>query len=335
MVKRSIKSLPPVSIVIVHRNSTTTILHTLESLKKQDYPIAEILIVDNRSTDDSLQKINKFSQKNKSLNIKVLLQKENNGISNSYNRGVKASKSSKVIIMQADCVLPSSREISLMMAPINKAGNEIVAGISMTLMPRKIWNKYNFWEQCTLEGNVDKNLVGFNGKFDYVNKKMYLKVGGFDEKNFYAGIGGEDADLTMRLKKIGRIVTTKARVVHLHYLGENFSIKDWILTRKLYARSYGKIIAIHKTNLPVDVLLLGIKPVLALASFIPFLFPYSFMAMIVFNFLHMNIMYRTRETLLNPRILLLPLISIGLIYYETFWMLEQFFSPVKKWEVIK
>lgn len=332
MVKKYKKLLPKVSVVIVHRNSSTTIIHTLESLRKQTYPIGEVIIVDNHSTDDSLDKIKKFSNNNKSLNIKILHQIENKGVGNSYNKGVKASKSDLVIIMQADGVLPSSREVGLIMAPVIKGNDDIIASTSITLMPRYVWDKYNFWEKCMLGGSVDKNLEGFNGKFDYVNKKLYLKIGGFDEKNFYAGVGGEDADLTMRLKKSGRVVTTKARVVHLHYLGEKYSMMDWILNRKLFARSYGKIIGMHKTDLPLDVLLLGVKPALALGSFIPFFFPYNFLAIIVFNILYMKIMYTTQETLLNPRIFLLPLISVVLIYYETFWMIEGFFLPRKSWK---
>lgn len=334
MAKKNKNFLPLVSIVIVHRNSTSTILYTLEGIKKQSYPIKEVIIVDNHSTDDSLDKIYKFSQKNPSLRVKILTKSSNTGVSNSYNMGVKAAKNNHVIIMQADGVLPSKQEIKIIMAPVFKDPS-VVASTPITLMPKYVWKKYNFWEKCMLCGGVDKNVIGFNGKFDYVNKKLYFKAGGFDEVNFNAGVGGEDADLAMRLEKVGRIIATKARVVHLHYLGEKYSMMDWILNRKLYARDYGKIIRMHKFNLPLDVLLLMTKPALAFASFIPFLFPYNFLAMIIFSFLYMRLMYTTRETLLNPRILLLPFISITLIYYETFWMFERLLSPVRKWKGIK
>ena len=331
MSKKNRNSLPPVSIVIAHRNSSSTILYTLRGIKKQTYPIKEIIIVDNHSTDDSFDKIRKFSSKNKSLNIKIIFQSKNRGVSSSYNLGVKASKSDGVIIMHADGVLPSGREVDLLMAPVIQGDDNIAVIGSITLMPKYVWNKYNFWEKCLLARSVDKEVEGFNGKFNYVNKKLYLKVGGFDEKIFW----GEDADFIMRIKKIGKVVETNARVIHLHYIGDNYSIADWILNRKLLARDYGKVIRMHKFNLPLGILLVLIKPALAFASFIPFLFPYNFLTMIIFSFLYMQIMYTTRETLLNPRIFLLPFISIALIYYETFWMLEQLLSPVKKWEGVR
>ena len=61
IVKKNKKIIAPVSIVIVHRNSPSTILKTLEGIRKQDYPIEEIIIVDNHSTEDSLSKIKHFS----------------------------------------------------------------------------------------------------------------------------------------------------------------------------------------------------------------------------------------------------------------------------------
>lgn len=334
MVKNNKKNTAPVSIVIVHRNSSTTILHTLKGIKKQDYPVKEIIIVDNHSTDDSLSKIANFSKKNKRLNIKILNKSFNTGISNSYNMGVKATNSNHVILMQADGVLPSGREISLIMKPALREDN-ISASKSDILMPKKIWNKYNFWEKCMFAPAVEKDLRGFTGKFNYVNKKLYLKAGGYDEKNFNASVGGEDTDLMIRLKKIGKVAETNAKVIHLHYLGKNYSIVNWILNRKLLARTYGKVIRMHKFNLASQPQLLIIKPCLALFSFMVFIFPYNVLPVIAFSLLYMRVMYTTKSTFTNPRIILLPFISIALVYYEAFWMLQEFLVTVKKWGGIK
>ena len=334
MMKKNEKIIVPVSIIIVHRNSSSTILYTLEGIKKQDYPIREIIIVDNRSTDDSLSKIKKFSTNNKLLNIKILNKSLNTGISNSYNMGVKASKSNYVILMQADGVLPSRKEISNIMEPVFRENN-ISATTSFILMPNKVWDKYNFWEKCMFAPALNKDQRSFTGKFNYINKELFFKAGGFDEENFNSNVGGEDVDLTIRLKKVGKVVETNAKVIHLHYLGENYSMLSWVRNRKLLARSYGKIIRMHKFNLSPQAQLLVIKPCLAFFSFMLFLFPYNLLPIVIFSLIYMRVMYTTRETFTNPRIILLPLISIALVYYETFWMLEQFFSPVKKWEGIK
>lgn len=325
----STKKLPPVSIVIVHRNSSSTILHTLDGILKQTYPVKEVTIVDNISTDNSLEKIKKFAKIHPRLNIKILIQKENKGIGSSYNRGVKASLSEHVIIMQADGVLPTKHEIATIMKPVlNDKIGTVIATTPYTIMPTYVWKTYNFWEKCLVAPSVEKKVEGFNGKFDYVNKKFYLKAGGYDEKNFNAGIGAEDADLTMRLKKVGSIIRTNATVVHLHYLGSDYTLMKWILNRKLYARSYGKIIRMYGWRLPIDMWFLLIKPILAFSIFLPILFPYNVLVIIAFLFVYMERMYRTKETLFDYHILFLPFISFFLIYYETFWMIEAFLLPV-------
>lgn len=327
------KKFPPVSIVIVHRNSSSTILKTLEGIRNQEYPVREILIVDNHSNDDSLDKIRNFSSKHKSLHIKILAKKLNTGVGNSYNIGVKAAKSNNIILMQADGFLPSKREIDIIMKPVLEENNISVSN-SNILMPMYVWSKYNFWEKCMFAPALNKDLKTFTGKFSYVNKKLYIKAGGYDEKNFNSAVGGEDTDFAVRLRKVGKMVETDARVIHLHYLGENYSFRSWAGNRKLLARSYGKIIRMH-LNMFLKIQILLVKPYLAIFSLMFFLFPYNFLPIVLFVLIYMKPMYLTKSTLTNPRIFLLPFASIALIYYETFWMIREFFAPVKKWRGVK
>lgn len=334
MVKKNEKFDIPVSIVIVHRNSSSTILKTLEGIKKQDYPIREIIIVDNHSTDDSLNKIKNFSVNNKSLHVKIINKSSNTGVGNSYNMGVKSSKSNHVILMQADGILPSKREISIIMRPVFVENNISVVN-SNILMPQYVWNNYNFWEKCMFAPALNKDLKTFTGKFSYVNRKLYLKAGGYDENNFNSDVGGEDTDFAVRLKKVGKMVETNAKVIHLHYLGKDYSLKNWVGNRKLLARSYGKVIRMYGLNPSIGAPILMIKPCLVFFSFMLFLLPYNFIPIILFPFVYMRPMYITKRTVTDLRIILLPFVSIALIYYETFWMLREFLSPVKKWEGVR
>jgi len=332
--KKNGKFLLPVSVVVVHRNSSSTIIKTLEGIKKQDYPIKEIIIVDNKSTDDSLDKIKDFSAYNKSLHIKVLTKKINTGIGNSYNMGVDLASSNHIILMQADGFLPSKKEISTVISPALQANN-IAATTSYIVMPRYVWDTYNFWEKCMFAPALEKDLQTFSGKFNYINKQLFLRAGGFDEKNFNSQIGGEDVDLTIRLKKIGEVVETNARVIHLHYLGKNYSLMSWVLNRKLLARTFGKIAKMHGFNLSFKSKLLILKPCLVFFSCFIFFSPFNFIPIIIFVFIYMEVMYTTKSTYTNPRIFLLPFISLALVYYETFWMIKEFFAPVEKWRGMK
>ena len=55
-------------------------------------------------------------------------------------------------------------------------------------------------------------------------------MGGFNEISFGGdvSVGGEDADLYLRLENKGKLILSKAKVIHLHYLGNNYSLSDWI-----------------------------------------------------------------------------------------------------------
>ena len=200
--------------------------------------------------------------------------------------------------MQADGYLPTSREISKIMAPVLEDDGDTIAAVNpITYMPQSQWNKYNFWEKCLLVVFVNKDVDNFNGKFNYINKKLFIKAGGFDESNFHFGMGGEDGDLALRLQKVGQVVKTKAKVIHLHYIGNDYSLTNWILNRKLLVRGYAKIMRMYLNKLPFDVLLINIKPLLVIASFIPFLFPYNLIILFFFPFLYMKRMYMTPQTI--------------------------------------
>jgi GT2 family glycosyltransferase len=58
-----------------------------------------------------------------------------------------------------------------------------------------------------------------DGKFVAYRKDALEKVGFFDEKNFFTG--GEDVDIWLKLKKLGKIEKVKTGIIHIHpgYLG--------------------------------------------------------------------------------------------------------------------
>ena len=97
-----------------------------------------------------------------------------------------------------------------------------------------------FWEKCLFARSVEKNDPGFNGKFDCVRKNIFLKVGGFDDDHFGddIGIGGEDADLYLRLKEQGNVVLSNARIIHLHYLGSHYKLAEKKKNRKIKLKNY-------------------------------------------------------------------------------------------------
>ncbi len=315
----------PVTVVVSMRNSASTILETLKSLVKQEYPIQKIIIIDNISTDGSVRVVEGFAKKTKRIPIKIIRHSINIGVGGSFNEGAKLANSTFVVFMHSDSMLPTTKELTLLVKPLIN-DTDAVASYSHILLPEKIWLQFNFWEKCLLARAVDKDVPGLNGKFDCVKKDVFLSLGGFDETHYGHDmfIGGEDGDLHIRLAKAGKVVCSTAGVIHLHYLSNDYRFTDWIMNRKLLARSYGRLIRMQGLQLPHTALIFGVKPILALLPFIPAITLWGIGLLFLYSFVYMNKMYRNRVTLTDPRILLLPLITVFLVYYETFWMIESF-----------
>lgn len=330
----------PVSVIVPMRDSATTLLLTLKSIEKQKYPVDEIIIIDNVSSDNSVVLANGYKKKSK-IPITIVQNKVNNGVGSSYNRGVKLAKAEYVVFMHSDSSLDSVSELEKLTQPFRNDKNT-VGSYPYVVLPEKVWETYNFWQKCLFARSVGAS-PGFNGKFDCIRKKAFLKVRGFDELTYGrdTSIGGEDADLYLRLEEQGKMVLSIAEVIHLHYLGNDYALSDWVKNRKLLARTYGRLLRFQGLSLPLSTsgkglqLPLGmfvfmIKPALAILPFFPFVHKVGIAMILLYVLFNSRKIYTTLSTLRNPRIFLLPFIDIFLLYYEVFWMIESFLFMKRK-----
>ena len=86
-----------VSIVTVCYNSADTILSTLNSVSRQDYPDIEHVVIDGASKDNTLDIINKHTFANK-----VVVSEPDNGIYDAMNKGLKLASGEVVGTLNAD-----------------------------------------------------------------------------------------------------------------------------------------------------------------------------------------------------------------------------------------
>jgi glycosyltransferase involved in cell wall biosynthesis len=93
-------SLPLVSVVVINFNYGMFLKEAVESVLTQSYPCIECLIVNDCSTDDSAEIIERLREEYGS--IKVLTNEANLGQSVSAQRGLKESSGDYVIFMDAD-----------------------------------------------------------------------------------------------------------------------------------------------------------------------------------------------------------------------------------------
>lgn len=326
MVKKKISPLKapiPVTVVIPMRNSATTLFDCLQSISTQRYPIDEILVVDNVSVDNSREIVASFAKKCP-ISVRILRQTVDRGVASSYNRGTKEAKSPFVVFMTSDVSLPTSHELEKLVAPIIRDPT-IGATYSTSVLPKFIWDKYNFWEKYFSARMVENYSSLMVLKFDCVRREAFLSVDGFDEVNFGGDnrIGGEDADLTNRLRRHWKIVRTDARSYHLHYIASDYSLVHMMQSKKMYARSMGRFLRKSPLQDVKASFIFLMKPVLAVIGLTPGI---GWVFLILFAFIYTPKMFIFPATLSDRRIMFVPILNIFFVYYETWWIVQGFFS---------
>lgn len=104
------KDLPLVSIDVITYNSASTVLETLESIKRQSYPCIELIISDDCSQDNTVDVCKKWLKDNsqKFVNSQIITSEVNTGVVGNANRALQACNGKwEKGIAADDILLPS------------------------------------------------------------------------------------------------------------------------------------------------------------------------------------------------------------------------------------
>ena len=96
--KKDREKNPKISLIIPVYNAEKYIIETINSALNQDIELSEIIIVDDGSTDKSIEEIKKFGD-----NI-ILIQQENKGAAAARNHGIRIAKGEYLAFLDADDV---------------------------------------------------------------------------------------------------------------------------------------------------------------------------------------------------------------------------------------
>src|SRR5690348_7949467 len=91
---------PLVSVIIPSWNGKHLLQECLTSLQKQSYPNFEVIVVDNGSTDGSVQFLKKFFPK-----VKIVQLDKNYGFAKAINNGVKSAQGNLVAFLNNDTLV--------------------------------------------------------------------------------------------------------------------------------------------------------------------------------------------------------------------------------------
>lgn len=105
---------PKISIITVCFNASNTISSTMDSILSQDYANVEHLIIDGKSSDDTLKIIHSKAKnyKHKNYDLKIISQKDS-GIYDAMNKGIKLASGEIIGFLNADDFYASDNILSL------------------------------------------------------------------------------------------------------------------------------------------------------------------------------------------------------------------------------
>lgn len=94
-----------VTVAIPSYNSDKFIIYTIRSVLKQTKKIDQIVVVDNKSTDNTVQMVQKIINENPNRNIQLMINKPNLGYQHNWNKCLENATSEYVLILHADDIL--------------------------------------------------------------------------------------------------------------------------------------------------------------------------------------------------------------------------------------
>ncbi|NQU06384.1 MAG: glycosyltransferase, partial [Calditrichaeota bacterium] len=105
--QRKSDATPQVSIIIAARNEADNIANTLKGLLEQDYPhdSMEIIIVDDRSEDDTAKVVAEFSENDNRIKLikQSIVIKGTSPKKQALEKGIEASNGEIILTTDADC----------------------------------------------------------------------------------------------------------------------------------------------------------------------------------------------------------------------------------------
>ena len=185
-----------VSVVIPVRNRPAVIQRAIESALTQTYPVREVVVVDDGSTDETPQVIERLADANPP--IRLLRQPEARGAPAARNRGAQNSSGTFIAFLDSDDVwLPTHVES---LRALLKAQPEAPAAFSNYLIeyrgrPTKVTR---IPARVTLDMLLKRNAIG-GSSLVLVRRTAFEAIGGFRDPMPSC----QDWDLWLRLAELG------------------------------------------------------------------------------------------------------------------------------------
>jgi len=318
---------PKVSILIPTYNESSIIRFKLENLGKVKYPkdLMQIIVVDSKSDDHTIDAVNDFVKLRPGTNIQVLVESERRGKSAALNLALKHCEGDIVVVSDADCFWSPDilgKALPFLADPDVGA----ISGPKILLNPEQSWvtkTEDAYLNSMNLirlgESKIDSTLL-FEGGFSAYKKKA---IKDFDPYN----TGSDDCGTIIKLieKNYRTIFVPEAKFFSTFPVTWRGKMDIKIRRANQLVRVFSKYIALllgkriknSKRVISQNLLVFLFSPImftLLLITTIPllFIFPYPLAISLFAVFLIPKVRTYLFEAIQNYLILLLAIFSVAL-----------------------
>lgn len=185
---------PLVSVVVTTKNNQPTLDACLKSIADQTYPNLQLIVVDNNSTDTTVEIAKQYTKLVFTYGPERSAQR---------NYAVQQASGEYVLIIDSDMEL--GKDV------VEACANEVLAhtNAKAVIIPEESFGE-GFWARCK---NLERSFyVGVDTieAARFFERSLYQQVGGYNE----AMTGGEDWDLTRRVRAVTSVVRVHEFIRH-------------------------------------------------------------------------------------------------------------------------
>lgn len=164
---------PAVSVITVTKNEADRIVSTLRSVNRQTDCSFEHVIIDGRSTDGTVEKVERHGGKHTRLHVQ-----SDSGIAEAMNRGVRRAEGDILIHLNAGDVLVGTQTLAWVAESHRKRGWRWAIGASVQETPGGDRCRYAVPRKFSYQNLMRTNFI--NHQATFVETALFEQYGGFD-----------------------------------------------------------------------------------------------------------------------------------------------------------
>jgi len=177
-------SMPLVSVVIVVYNAAGTLSQAIESVTSQTYSNRELVIIDGKSNDGSLEVIQTHKK-----NIAYFISEKDNGVYDAMNKGIAAAKGEWIYFLGADDILHDKLVLQNVFSSAGISGADFLYGNTRLMVGNRIIGGSRTYRQL-IDANISHQAI-------FYQRNIFSRIGNYDLR--YRILA--DYDLNLRIFK--------------------------------------------------------------------------------------------------------------------------------------